>query len=77
MPAIPAKKAIPWERYDETCSELRDALVENRQLNEECRYLRDYIRQKGLEVEFAEFRQNAHEERDSELPFPHLVMDTL
>lgn len=77
MPAIPAKKTVLWEQYDEVCSELRNALEENRQLNEECRYLHDYNCQKGLDAAFAGFRKNAHEESDSELPFPHLVMDEL
>lgn len=77
MSAMNTKKAVSRELYDEACTELEDILEENRRLNEACRFMSDYIHQKGLDAEFELFRQTAHEESASNLPFPRLVMDSL
>ncbi len=37
--------------------------------SKELQFLNDYIRYKGLDEEYQYFRQNAHEERNENLPF--------
>ena len=41
-----------------------------RSLEEELRYLCEFLSYKHLEEEFCYFRANAHEEYDEDMPFP-------
>ena len=41
---------------------------------EDRRYRNDFIHYKNLDEEFAYFRKHAHEDTDTELPFPYLVL---
>jgi hypothetical protein len=63
-----------YERYEEM-SEFLSSLLEDTRRNEtELRYLSDFIHYKKLDEEFRYFRENAHEEPESELPFPYLTL---
>ena len=62
------------ERYEEMSDFLSDVLDEQRRDSEELRYLKDFIHYQELEEEYLYFRRNAHEEEDSDLPFPHLTL---
>jgi hypothetical protein len=75
--SLAAQKTVSWKQYDEACTELRDALDDQRRLHEENRYLEDFIHYKGIDEEFALFQKQAHEETDSDMPFPRLVMDPM
>ena len=77
MTAILNKDVIPWDSCDEVYSESGDFLEENRHLYEEIQYIPDYIHQKGMDTEFAQFQQDAQKEQGADLPFPRLVMDTV
>ena len=41
---------------------------------EELRYLHDFVHYQKLDEEFQYFREHAHEDENSELPFPYLVL---
>lgn len=75
--SLAAQKTVSWERFDEACTELRDALEDKRRLHEEIRYLEDFIHYKGLDEEFALFQKQAYEKTDPDVPFPRLVMDPM
>ena len=60
--------------YGETSDFLSDVLNEQRRDSEELRYLKDFIHYQELEDEYLYFRRNAHEEENSDLPFPHLTL---
>jgi hypothetical protein len=50
-------------------------VLEDNQCNEaESRYLSDFIHYKKLDEELRYFRENAHEESESGLPFPYLTL---
>ena len=40
----------------------------------EIRYLSEFISYKGLDEEYRYFCENAHEEYEEDLPFPHLTL---
>ena len=40
----------------------------------ELRYLNDFIRFKKMDEEYQYFRENAHEEQEENLPFPHFTL---
>ena len=60
--------------YGEMSDFLSDVLDEQRRDSEELRYLKDIIHYQELEEEYLYFRRNAHEEENSDLPFPHLTL---
>ena len=67
--------AEEWkERFEEASDYLSHSLEETRYLERENRYLSEYISWKGLEEEFALFREQAHEAQSPDEPFPRLVM---
>lgn len=59
---------------EEMSEELREMISSEKSRGEEMRYLEGFISWKGLDDEYAVFRQEAHEETEPGLPFPHLVM---
>ena len=62
------------EHYDEMSDYLNDLIQVHKQTEEEYRYLHDFIHYKNLDEEFEYFREHAHEDENSELPFPYLVL---
>lgn len=62
------------ERYEEMNDYLLDLIDDHERSTEDLRYLHDFIHYKNLDEEFRYFREHAHEEQDSELPFPYLVL---
>ena len=62
------------EDYEDAREYLNAYSQEHRRQEEELRYQHDYISWKGLDEEFDLFRKYAHEEEDSDNPFPHYVM---
>ncbi len=49
-------------------------IEEHRYVEEELRYLHDFVHYKKLDEEFRYFREHAHEDKNSELPFPYLTL---
>ncbi len=71
----PKLKAGEWkERFEEASGYVRQYFDETLYLEHENYYLREYINWKGLDEEFALFREQAHEEHSPDEPFPRLVM---
>lgn len=62
------------ELHEEMRDFLSNVLDEQRRDSEELRYLKDFIHYQELEEEYLYFRRNAHEEEDSDLPFPYLTL---
>ena len=62
------------ERYKEMNEFLLELLEEHRHVEENLRYLEDFIRYKNLQKEFRYFKEHAHEEIGTNLPFPNLVL---
>ena len=62
------------ERYEEMSDYLTDLIEDHRCAEEDLRYLKDFIHYKKLDDEFRYFREHAHEDENSELPFPYLVL---
>lgn len=62
------------ERYEEVNNYLLDLIAEHEQTQKELRYLRDFVRYQKLDKEFEYFKEHAHEDENSELPFPYLVL---
>ena len=60
--------------YEEMNDFLLGVLAEQKRDREELRYLRDFVHYEELEEEYLYFRNNAHEEENSDLPFPHLTL---
>ena len=60
--------------HEEMSDFLSDVLDEQRRNSEELRYLKDFIHYQELEEEYLYFRRNAHEEENSDLPFPYLTL---
>lgn len=60
--------------HEEMSVFLSDVLDGQRRDSEELRYLRYFIHYQELEEEYLYFRRNAHEEEDSDLPFPYLTL---
>lgn len=62
------------DRYDElsdiTCSFARTCMEQGKEL----RYLSDFIRWMCLDRQYRIFRENAHEEYDEDMPFPHYTI---
>lgn len=62
------------ELHEEMSDFLSNVLDEQRRDSEELRYLKDFIHYQELEEEYFYFRRNAHEEENSDLPFPYLTL---
>ena len=62
------------ERYEEMNDYLLGLKEDHRRAEEDLRYLTDFIHYKKLDGEFLYFREHAHEDENSELPFPYLVL---
>lgn len=62
------------EHYDDLCSVTNDFSQANRRLEQELKYLNDYISWKCLEDDFRYFRDNAHLQTDEDNPFPSYVL---
>ena len=52
-----------------TIDHIQELEDDQRYWSKELQYLNDYIHYKGLDDDYQYFRQNAHEERDENLPF--------
>ena len=61
------------ERYEEMDDYLVDLMEKHKRTEEEFRFLHDFVHYKKLDEEFRYFREHAHEDENSELPFPYLV----
>lgn len=68
------KYQILQECHEEMGDYLNNLMEQHNRTEEELRYLHDFIHYKKLEEEFRYFREHAHEDENSELPFPHLVL---
>lgn len=68
------KYQILQECHEEMGDYLNNLMEQHNRTEEELRYLHDFIHYKKLEEEFRCFREHAHEDENSELPFPHLVL---
>lgn len=62
------------ECYEEMNDYLLDLIDEHRRTEEDLRYLNDFVQYKKLDEEFRYFREHAHEDENSELPFPYLTL---
>lgn len=62
------------ERYMEMNAYLLELIDEHRCTEEDLRYFHDFVHYKKLDEEFHYFREHAHEDENSELPFPYLVL---
>lgn len=62
------------ERYEEMNEYLLELIEEHDRTQEDCRYMHDFIHYKNLNEEFRYFRKHAHENTETELPFPYLVL---
>jgi len=62
------------ERYAEMNDFLLNLIDEEKHAQEELKYLNDFIHYKRLDEEFRYFREHAHEDENSELPFPYLML---
>lgn len=62
------------DRYDDLRSVTNDFSQANRHMEEELKFLNDFISWKGLEDDFQYFRNNAHLQTDEDIPFPSYVL---
>ena len=62
------------ERYEEMNDYLLDLINEQERAKEDMRYMGDFIHYQKLDEQYAYFRKHAHEDQNSELPFPYLVL---
>lgn len=62
------------EYYQEMNDYLLDLIREHNDTLEERRYMNDFIHYKNLDEEFRYFKEHAHEDTETELPFPYLVL---
>lgn len=62
------------ERYEEMNGYLMELITDHERIQEELRYMHDFIHYKNLNEEFRYFKEHAHEDTDTELPFPYLVL---
>ena len=62
------------DQYKEMNDYLLELIDEHKQAREDIRYMHDFIRYKNLNDEFSYFKEHAHEDTDTELPFPYLVL---
>ena len=62
------------ERYEEMNDFLLDLIEDHKRTEENLKYLNDFIHYKKLDEEFHYFREHAHEDANSGLPFPYLTL---
>ena len=62
------------ELHEEMSDFLSNVLEERKRDYEEIRYLKDFVHYQELEEEYLHFRRNAHEDENSDLPFPYLTL---
>ena len=62
------------ERYEEMNDFLLDLIEDHKRTEENLKYLNDFIHYKKLDDEFHYFREHAHEDENSGLPFPYLTL---
>ena len=62
------------ERYEEMNDYLLELIGEHERTKKERRYMSDFIHYKNLDEEFSYFKEHAHEDTETELPFPYLVL---
>ena len=62
------------ERYEEMNDFLLDLIEDHKRAEEALKYLKDFVHYKRLDEEFRYFREHAHEDENSELPFPYLTL---
>ena len=62
------------ERYEEMNDYLLELIDEHERTKKERRYMSDFIHYKNLDEEFSYFKEHAHEDTETELPFPYLVL---
>lgn len=62
------------EGYEEMNDYLLELIDEHERTKKERRYMGDFIHYKNLDEEFSYFKEHAHEDTDTELPFPYLVL---
>lgn len=62
------------ERYEEMNDFLLDLIEDHTRAEEDLKYLKDFVHYKRLDEEFRYFREHAHEDENSELPFPYLTL---
>lgn len=62
------------ERYEEMNDFLLELIENHKRAEEDLKYLNDFVHYKRLDEEFCYFREHAHEDENSELPFPYLVL---
>ena len=62
------------ERYEELNDFLLDLIEDHKRTEENLKYLNDFIHYKKLDEEFHYFREHAHEDENSGLPFPYLTL---
>ena len=53
---------------------LLDLIREHECTLEEKRYMKNFIHYKNQDEEFSYFKEHAHEDTETELPFPYLVL---
>lgn len=62
------------ERYEEMNDYLLELIDEHEHTKEEHRYMNDFIHYKKLDDEFDYFKKHAHEDPETDLPFPYHVL---
>ena len=62
------------ERYEEMNDFLLDLIEDHTRAEEDLKYLKDFVHYKRLDEEFRYFREHAHADENSELPFPYLTL---
>ena len=62
------------ERYEEMNDYLLELIDEHERTKKERRYMSDFIHYKNLDEEFSYFKEHAHEDTETDLPFPYLVL---
>ena len=62
------------ERYKEMNDFLLDLIEDHTRAEEDLKYLKDFVHYKRMDEEFRYFREHAHEDESSELPFPYLTL---
>ena len=53
---------------------LLELIEEHRRYEVNLKYLSDFVHYKQLDEEYLYFREHAHEDENSELPFPYLIL---
>ncbi len=62
------------KRYEEMNDFLLELIENHKRAEEDLKYLKDFVHYKKMDEEFSYFREHAHEDEISELPFPYLVL---